>query len=330
ILFGRAGLALLLLVGWTVLSLVWSPYAPSASEKAGNLALAVALGLLGVSALPERTRASNLNLVPLGAGVAALFSLALLLGAQISPRLVAGAGDGNSLARGVSVFSVMVWPAIAWLLSRERNTSALVISVAAALVALAHVDDGGAVAIIIGAMVFGLVSIRPANGARLVAMLAAGAMLAAPLIPFVLKPFFSGPVGASLAVWGDIVLADPLRLITGYGLDTVLRGKISGVLPSNVPNTILFETWYELGLVGAASAALCLWFAIRAAGRMTGSLAPGGVAAYATAFALAALGFANLQTWWLMTLAAVAVLFTAIARGQYRTDRPIAPKVLRS
>jgi hypothetical protein len=146
----------------------------------------------------------------------------------------------------------------------------------------------------------------------------------------VLKPFFSGPVGASLAVWADVVLADPLRLITGYGLDTVLRGKISGALPGNAPTTLLFETWYELGLVGAASAALCLWFAIMAAGRMSGSLAAGGVAAYATAFVLAALGFATLQTWWLMTLAAVAVLFTAIARGQYRTDRPIAPKILRN
>ena len=58
---------------------------------------------------------------------------------------------------------------------------------------------------------------------------------------------------------------------------------------------------------------------------MPGALAAGGVAAYATAFSLAALGFASFQTWWLMTLTAVALLFTAIARGQYRTERPVAP-----
>ena len=58
---------------------------------------------------------------------------------------------------------------------------------------------------------------------------------------------------------------------------------------------------------------------------MPGALAAGGVAAYTTAFSLSALGFATLQPWWLMTLAAVALMFTAIARGQYRTDRPVAP-----
>ena len=68
-----------------------------------------------------------------------------------------------------------------------------------------------------------------------------------------------------------------------------------------------------------------LTYASLAAGRMPGALAAGGVAAYVTAFALAALGFASFQTWWLMTLTAVALLFTAIARGQYRTERPVAP-----
>ena len=34
---------------------------------------------------------------------------------------------------------------------------------------------------------------------------------------------------------------------------------------------------------------------------------------------------ATLQPWWLMTLTAVVLMFGAIARGQYRTDRPVAP-----
>jgi thiol:disulfide interchange protein len=63
---------------------------------------------------------------------------------------------------------------------------------------------------------------------------------------------------------------------------------------------------------------------------MPGALAAGGVAAYVTAFALTALGFATLQPWWLMTLAAVALLFSAIARGQYRTERPVAPLSLKT
>ena len=128
-----------------------------------------------------------------------------------------------------------------------------------------------------------------------------------------------------LSIWADVIRQSPIEVITGHGLDTVLRGQMNGTLPQPAPATLLFETWYELGLVGAAAGAACLYFAIRAAGRMTGALAAGGVAAYVTAFALAALGFASFQTWWLMTLTAVVLLFTAIARGQYRTERPVAP-----
>ena len=74
--FSLPGLILIGLVAWAVLSLVWSPYTLSATEKASNIVLAVALGFLGNAALPERMRASNLNLAPLGAGTAAAFALA--------------------------------------------------------------------------------------------------------------------------------------------------------------------------------------------------------------------------------------------------------------
>eukprot|EP01036_Dinobryon_divergens_P017806 gene17806-24215_t len=129
----------------------------------------------------------------------------------------------------------------------------------------------------------------------------------------------------ALAVWADVISSAPIQLVTGHGLDTVLRGRLIGALPPATPTTLLFETWYELGLVGAAAAAFCLYVAVRAAGRMPGALAAGGVAAFTTAFALSALGFATLQPWWLMTLTSVVLMFGAIARGQYRTDRPVAP-----
>jgi hypothetical protein len=128
-----------------------------------------------------------------------------------------------------------------------------------------------------------------------------------------------------LSIWADVIRQSPIELITGHGLDTVVRGQMNGTLPQPAPATLLFETWYELGLVGAAAAAACLYFAIRAAGRMTGALAAGGVAAFTTAFALSVFGFAPLLPWWLMTLTAVMLLFGAIARGQYRTDRPAVP-----
>lgn len=330
-LLSRPGLTLLGLVGWAILSLVWSPYTLSASEKASNLFLAVALGFAGAAALPERMRASNLNLSALGTGLAAIFALGLLLTEALSPLDSRAANAAGSVERGVSVVLIMSWPALAWLLSRERGLTALGLALVVGLLALSRVEDGEALAMLCGAVAFGAVSANRVFHARLIGGIMAGLMLLAPLLPFLLLPIFRlsptvfSTVGLSLDIWADIISSRPVQLITGHGLDTVLRGRTTGALPLEVPTTILFETWYELGLVGAATAALCLYFAVSAAGRMPGALAAGGVAAFVTAFALAALGFASFQTWWLMTLTAVALLFTAIARGQYRTERPVAP-----
>lgn len=327
--FSRPSLILLGLIGWAVLSLVWSPYTLSASEKASNLVFAVALGFCGAAALPERMRASNLNLVALGTGLAALFALALM-GAS-SMRNAAAEAEVSSVERGVSAVLIMAWPALAWLLSRARGLSALGLALAVGVLSLTRFEDGEAVAMICGAVAFGAVSANRDVAVRIVAAIIAGLMLLAPILPFLLIPIVSRLPGSgdglfqSLAIWADIVGSDPIKLITGHGLDTVLRARTTGGLPQETPNTLLFETWYELGIVGAATASACLYVAIRAAGRMPGPLAAGVTAAYTTAFALAALGFATLQTWWLMTLAAVILLFIAIARGQYRTDRPLAP-----
>lgn len=323
----RPGLILLGLVGWAVLSLIWSPYTTSATEKAGNLVLAVALGFCGTAALPERMRASNLNLAALGTGLAAIFALALIVFAALRRSEV----EVGSVERGVSVVLIMAWPALAWLLSRARGLSALGLALLVGMLALTRFEDGEAVAMICGAAAFGAVTANRDKAVPIIAAVIAGVMLLAPILPFLLIPIVSrfpesaGDFVLALGVWADVVSREPVQLVTGHGLDTVLRGRVTGALPQTTPTTLLFETWYELGIVGAAAASICLYFAIRAAGRMQGALAAGGVAAYTTAFALTALGFATLQPWWLMTLAAVALLFTAIARGQYRTERPVAP-----
>lgn len=322
------GVILIGLAAWALLSLVWSPFALSASEKAGNLILAITLGFCGMAALPERMRASNLNLAPLGTGAAALFALILMVVAALrDSETMAG-----SVERGVSVVLIMAWPSLAWLLSRERGLSALGLALAVGLLALTRFEDGEAIAMIFGAAAFGAVSANRELATKIVASLIAGLMLLAPVLPFLLIPFASlfpddsSDLRQSLAVWTDTVSREPIQLLTGHGLDTVLRGRLTGALPQAMPTTLLFETWYELGIVGAAAAASCLYVAIRAAGRMPGALAAGGVAAFTVAFALSALGFATLQPWWLMTLTAVVLLFGAIARGQYRTVRPAAPQ----
>lgn len=322
--FSLPGLILIGLVAWAVLSLVWSPYTLSATEKASNIVLAVALGFLGNAALPERMRASNLNLAPLGAGTAAAFALALIVMTALRHQ-----DTDAGVERGISVILIMAWPALAWLLSRERGLSALGLALIVGLLSLTRFEDGEAVAMICGAVAFGAVSASRERAAAMVAAVLAGLILLAPILPFLMIPIVSrlpeSTLAPALAVWADVISSAPIQLVTGHGLDTVLRGRLIGALPPATPTTLLFETWYELGLVGAAAAAFCLYVAVRAAGRMPGALAAGGVAAFTTAFALSALGFATLQPWWLMTLTSVVLMFGAIARGQYRTDRPVAP-----
>ena len=114
------GMILIGLAGWAALSLVWSPFTASATEKAGNLVLAVVLGFCGNAALPERMRASNLNLAALGTGIAGAFALALIVIAALRH-----ADTDAGVERGISVILIMAWPALAWLLSRERGLSAV-------------------------------------------------------------------------------------------------------------------------------------------------------------------------------------------------------------
>ncbi len=325
----RAGLLLVGLTGWIILAATWSPFREAATEKAINLGFAVALGVMGAAALPQRMRASNLNLIALGVGGASLLAMALALGELGGRKAFADTDGGSALSRGLALVAVMAWPALAWLMSRGRNLAALLLAACVVIVALLRFGQGGATAVIVGAAAFGLITVRPRGGARFIGGVCAGLMAFAPLLPFVLQPVarfvlpaWSGP----LAVAADVVRAEPLKLITGHGLDSVLRSKLAGFLPADAPTSLLFETWYELGLVGAVAAAICLWFAVNAAARMPGPLAAGGVAAYATAFALTTMGTATLQFWWLVMLSAVAIMFTAIARGQVRTERPLSPQ----
>jgi hypothetical protein len=158
----------------------------------------------------------------------------------------------------------------------------------------------------------------------------AGLVLLAPLLPLVLKPvvaLVAEPGGATmktLTIWRDVVVNEPARLITGHGLETALRGRNVGLLAQDAPRTLLFELWYELGIVGAAAAAVALYSAARGAGRDHPPLVPGMMAALASAFTLACLGLGTAQMWWFTALAVTVVIFVATSRGQFRTRRPKA------
>jgi hypothetical protein len=181
-----------------------------------------------------------------------------------------------------------------------------------------------------GAVIFAITAVDARFGARLAAVAIAGLLLLAPLLPFLLKPLAvallraDAPVVESLEVWRSVVMSEPVRLITGHGFETALRARFAGLLSPQAPQTLLFEIWYDLGVVAVVAGATALYLAARLAGRNHPLLVPGMMAAFASAFAFACLGIGVAHVWWLTALAVMMLMFVAAERGQFRTDRPKA------
>lgn len=327
-----AGLAGLLLLAWSGLSVVWAPDQGEAFDKLFNIAQAVLLALLGVSLLPERVRASNLYLISIGAAAAALLALALLA-TRPRPLLL---GETGTFERGLTGLAFAFWPAVAWLESRSRRglaTALALVTLATFVAARLWVPLGGFLA---GAGVYALALWRPVATNRLVAWAAAGILLLAPLVAVLLSPLAGlvlaegHPLRGGLGAWQALILNEPTGFIVGHGLDTLLNARMLGAAPANTPQGLPFELWFELGAIGAILAALTLYFVIRSfenvAKGPAGSslLMPGLLAAVASAFVLSYLGVGVAFPWWVTTIAVTVIAFSAIARGQFRTSRPKA------
>jgi hypothetical protein len=313
-------LALGLFIGWAALSALWTPRAASGGDRVLNMAFALVLGVLAVSSLPERMRAANINPIAIGLGAAAV------LGALFA---VTGIGLGEVdddltvIQRGLALVIVLVWPALGWLLLRGRNRGAFALLATTVLAAGAIYAGPSLAAVATGAGVFALVVTRGPAGVRLAAGLAAGVILLAPVAALLPAGILPGAAGEALTTWRTIIAAEPMRLVTGFGFDAISAQTVAGWFPGGAPTSVLFAVWHELGLMGAISFAAALWFAMRAVLVLPPVLQAGAIAAYAAAFTLGVAGFAPLRAWWLMTLVAIVVLTTAVARGQGRTDRPL-------
>ncbi|WP_407522523.1 peptide ABC transporter permease [Methylobacterium oryzisoli] len=324
----RAAAAGALLVGWAALSLVWTPFPGPAAERLLNIAVTVGLTLAGFLALPDRMRAANAYLLPVGVALAAV--LAVALGLFSGAALRVGLDDDSALERGAMLLALLVWPAVAWLRSRRRDIEALGVAVAVALALVLAPSPIPLLALAAGAAAFALTAWRREIGVKVTAGVAAGLVVLSPLLPFLLRPLVTPvlgplhPLSLSLRTWQRVVTSEPLRLITGHGFETALRGRVVGLLPANAPSSLLFEIWYELGVVGAFAAAFVLWSSLRQSGREHPLLAPGAMATAAAAFASACLGIGTTVIWWLTSLAVAVLAFAAIERGQFRTSRPRA------
>jgi hypothetical protein len=326
--FSRTGFAAAIVLLWCALSLMWTPFLAPASERLLNIVATLGLALAGYLALPDRMRAANLYLVPVGVGIAAVLALGLIL---LSRDAVQPATEASqNLERGLTVLVLFLWPAVSWLRSRQRDLQAIPLAAAVAAAVLLSPHSMPKVAFLVGALVLVLTTAAPRRGVRLTGAVMAGLLALAPVIPFLLRPianhlFDEGdPNILSLGLWRRIVLSEPVRLITGHGFETALRGRLVGLLHPAAPNSLLFEAWYELGIVGALAGAAAIYFAVAGAGRDEPPLVPGTMAAFATVFTFATLGIGTAQMWWFTAVSVMVLTFVATERGEFRTTRPKA------
>jgi hypothetical protein len=328
-----AGAALLFLLFWSGLSLLWTPFPNEALERLVNVGGIVLLALLGVASVPEKMRASNLYLLPIGLGLATLAALALVLWPHAQWRFL-GSFDVSITERGIATLVLLAPVAMAWLHSRARSFSAIMIGLVLLVVTFVYEAFAGMAALVAAVLVYAASLAAPQRTRAVVAALLAGLVALAPLLPFLMRPTAKLLLGANHAlvdairIWCRTVADDPIRLVTGHGLDTALRATLAGLVPQGAPRGLLFEVWFELGFLGAIALALLLWFAARGTASLERAVAPGALATLVGGFLLAMLGVASTQSWWLVSLAIAIVAIFAINQGQFRTKRPkstIAP-----
>ncbi len=319
---GIAGLFVLL---WAGLSLIWTPFKSEAMARLANMTGLVVLVMTTVASLPVHSRASNLHLLAIGLGGAIVLANGLSIWSLNDPDLVI---DPLFTERLPLFASVLLFPCIGWLHSRQRFGGALMLLVFTGSFLILHEAYAALFSLTLGIVFYGLAVWRATWCRWLSGMMTIGLLVLAPVLPFVLRPLTKWAFGATdlnvdaLRAWGRLVQREPLRLMTGHGFDVTARAKAAGLIEPTAPRGLLFELWYDLGLLGVVGVAIVLMMIIRASSKSAPVLAPGILATLICAFTLTVLGQVALQSWWVTLIGLVVIMWFAIEQGQYHTIRP--------
>jgi hypothetical protein len=314
------------LLGWIALSLFWTPMARAASEHWLKMCSTAGLAACACACLPSHSKVSNLNILPISTAMAALIILTLGL---LHPLDGSDGGD-SALQRTAIILSMTGWPAMAAFAVRSRWAAVGGLAVAIVFAIIAVWSQELLISTTISAAVFAISLYRPSITGQILGWLFAACLVLAPAgaIFFLIAPFDINPSGffGSFIFWSTIIQIDGPRLITGHGFDAVMHGITNGLPLDRAPHSLVFEIWYELGIVGAMLGAVLIRAAYAAADRFTHPGAEPFVVACLTQiiiYLFCGITFAQL---WFMTVLALTLIFLAVlAKGQYQIVRPRLP-----
>lgn len=329
---------LLVLSGWGALSALWAPDLRWALVSSGTLAALVLLGGAGSVVVEDEAPAARRALVwCVFAGLAAGLALALLDHAtgqwvRATVRGLPGTRPGLEfgLKPAASVMALLL-PLVLRLRMGAPWRWLLLLAGAGAVLLLP--GDTAKLAALAGVGVAALVTLLGRAASSLMALVMAGAMLAAPfLVPLALRPELAAQAPQSslhrMLIWDFALERAAERPVLGWGMeasrnlpggrDNPSRDSMArlGVVPEGErgwllapgvermslhPHNGALQIWLELGWVGLALAAL----AVLAMAWGAGPVAAGVIASGAVTF-LASFGV--WQPWWLATQALAAAL----------------------
>lgn len=317
------GLGAVFLVGWTGLSLAWTPFSAGPAERFTKSSATLALVAIACAFLPARTKTSNLNLLPIGTGAAAAALAAVALVATAPQGQ--GGGDINALQRAGLGLALVVWPALGALALRGRWFSAGAVAAATVAACVLAGAPNALPSLLVGSLVHTLSFHKPRRAARILAYVSAAIVLLAPLAPALAHFALAGRLPAfaqPLEVWGHIIANDGPRLLTGHGFGAAVYGVLGNYLYQETPRSLVFQVWFDLGILGAAGLAAVSARAFIIVGRTRPVLASFLLGGLATGLTICILGPAAEQLWWLTLAGLDAIAFALVMKGQFRTRRP--------
>lgn len=321
------GVALLFLTFWSALSLIWTPFPGEAAAHLGRTLLTGGIAVLAIIALPERTKISNIYLLPIGVALTAAATCSMIL---FGPQSFwQGPNPDYTLAqRCIMSLAVLLWPALGALALRERFAMAAGLALVVAAAMFAGFEQIALAALMTGALVYVAAVSNPMPVARILAYGFATLVLGAPLFAAFLYPFLilahashAGP----LAVFSDLVVHEWPRFITGHELGVAERFIAIGALPPDTPQSIIFTLWYELGVVGVAGFTFLMTAVFLAAGRMSAHAAPAILAGLVAGLVIAIFGAETTQLWWMTLNSIAAIALALLVKTHPRAKRPPAP-----
>jgi hypothetical protein len=322
------GLTALFLAIWALASLSWTPNPEISSFKVFKTLGVIFLGLLAVQALPQKMRASNLHLVSIGVALGALLVLASVVHEAIGSPLFRF--PAATPGRSTVLLACLGWAAAAWLLIKNRRQLAIALVALVFGAALLGPTGEAILPMGVGLIVFALAWAVPERAGNILAALAATLVISAPVLALfahVAQQTFSlapDSMIGGLALWWDVIRADPIAILTGKGFDSAVIARESLRIPALAPATLISDIWFDLGLLGALGLAILMYFGFRATGRLGLEVAPLALAGLASAFTFTLVERGATQTWWMNGMTVFAIVLVSVERGRYRTVRPRA------